>query len=422
MKRITLAPGAHVTVLPAEKFNRCRISINFIWRASKERATAEAVLPLVLERGYADCPDMTELSKRLARLYGAALSVDGTMSGQNRILTVSVSGIKDRFALENEALSREYADIAFGTAFRPYIVNGVLDGEAVAIEKEQLRELLVGEINEKRSYCIRQTRRRLYADSPAGVERNGYIEELDGLTAEDVTAAYRHMLRHAQIEVYVLGAQEEEVQRSLCAALEGVERTPDTLPQAITFPKETPEYYEEPMATVQGKLCMMFTPKESFRREDLSALRVASAIFGGLPTSRLFQNVREKQGLCYYCASSFTSLTNVLCVDSGIEHGNAQKTQQSILHELAEISEKPVSQQELQEAKLALTNQLAAVGDSLRGLESWYFSERMRGGEKTPQEVAREVEAVTAQDVQRIMSRFSLAVSYTLTKEEPTDE
>ena len=28
-------------------------------------------LPLVMERGYADCPDMTQLTKKLARLYGA---------------------------------------------------------------------------------------------------------------------------------------------------------------------------------------------------------------------------------------------------------------------------------------------------------------------------------------------------------------
>ena len=171
MERITLAPGAHINVLPAEKFNRCRISINFIWPAAREWATAEALLPLVLERGYQGCPDMTELSKKLARLYGAALSVDGTMSGQSRVLTVSLSGIRDAFALAGEPLSREYADIAFGTAFEPYRVDGVLDAEAVAIEKEQLRELLEGEINEKRSYCIRQARRGQGAG--AGGRRGG---------------------------------------------------------------------------------------------------------------------------------------------------------------------------------------------------------------------------------------------------------
>ena len=110
MEQIAVAPGARITVLPAEKFHRSRISINFLWPAAREWATAEALLPFVLERGYRDCPDMTELSKKLARLYGAALSVDGTMCGENRVLTVSVAGIKDTFALENEPLSMEYED------------------------------------------------------------------------------------------------------------------------------------------------------------------------------------------------------------------------------------------------------------------------------------------------------------------------
>lgn len=231
--------GAHINVLPAEKFNRCRISINFIWPAAREWATAEALLPLVLERGYQGCPDMTELSKKLARLYGAALSVDGTMSGQSRVLTVSLSGIRDAFALAGEPLSREYADIAFGTAFEPYRVDGVLDAEAVAIEKEQLRELLEGEINEKRSYCIRQARRRFYGDSPAGIERNGYLDEVDGLTADAVTRAYARMVEQAQIEVFVLGADVDAVAQRLRTALSGLRRAPEELPRPSPCPPKS---------------------------------------------------------------------------------------------------------------------------------------------------------------------------------------
>lgn len=421
MERITLAPGAHINVLPAEKFNRCRISINFIWPAAREWATAEALLPLVLERGYQGCPDMTELSKKLARLYGAALSVDGTMSGQSRVLTVSLSGIRDAFALAGEPLSREYADIAFGTAFEPYRVDGVLDAEAVAIEKEQLRELLEGEINEKRSYCIRQARRRFYSDSPAGIERNGYLDEVDGLTADAVTRAYARMVEQAQIEVFVLGADVDAVAQRLRTALSGLRRAPEELPAPIAMPAEEPRSFEEPLPTVQGKLCMLFTPGEPFAPQDLSALRVAVALLGGTPTSRLFQNVREKQSLCYYCAASYTSLTGALCVDSGVEHANAAAARESILKELAALCAGPVEDGELADTKRALKNQLAAVGDTLQGLEGWYFAERMRGADKAPEQVAAEVDAVTADDVRRVLSRFRLSVCYTLTKEAGAD-
>ena len=56
MERTLIAPGVHLSCDPAEKFNRCRISVHFAFPAKRETATAHALLPLVLERGYADCP------------------------------------------------------------------------------------------------------------------------------------------------------------------------------------------------------------------------------------------------------------------------------------------------------------------------------------------------------------------------------
>lgn len=138
MERKKLAPGVFITTLDAEKFNRCRITIHLRYPALRRSATDAAVLPLVLERGYAGCPDMTELSRKLARLYGADLGVDQSSAGIDRVLTVDICGIKDRFALDGENLTREYADIAFGTIFEPYLIDGVFDPEAVRIEKESL--------------------------------------------------------------------------------------------------------------------------------------------------------------------------------------------------------------------------------------------------------------------------------------------
>ena len=218
MERTLIAPGVHLSCDPAEKFNRCRISIHFAFPAQRATATAHALLPLVLERGYADCPDMTLLTKKLAKLYGADLTVDARPMGCNHNLCVSVTGIKDRFALEGEPLTREYASIALGAAFHPAFVGGVFDPQAVEIEKQMLKKALEDELNDKRIYCLRQANREFFGDSPAAVRQEGYLEEVDGLTPEQLTAAYREMLRTASIELIVLGCDEASTTAELFGA------------------------------------------------------------------------------------------------------------------------------------------------------------------------------------------------------------
>lgn len=421
MQRELIAPGVHLNAIPAEKFNRCRLSIHFRFPASREKATDHALLPLVLERGYAACPDMTALSRKLAKLYGAALTVETSMQGASRVLSISITGIKDRYALEGEALSAEYAAIAFGVAFEPYFEDGLFSREAVRIEKATLARQLESEINDKRLYCVRQARRKFYGDSPAGIERDGYLADLPAVTPETLTAAYRGMLSAAQIDVICLGADEAAVRAALLEKLAGTERAPAELPGNLFLPGQPAQRFEERMDLVQAKLCMMFTWNAPADPEDLNAFRLAMCLYGGGATSRLFLNVREKQSLCYYCAASYTSLTGALCVDSGVEHANAAAARESILKELAALCAGPVEDGELADTKRALKNQLAAVGDTLQGLEGWYFAERMRGADKAPEQVAAEVDAVTADDVRRVLSRFRLSVCYTLTKEAGAD-
>ena len=418
MKRENLAPGVFLNTLDAQKFNRCRITIRFQYPACRETATASAVLPLVLERCCADYPDMTLLSRRLAKLYGADLSVDNSTNGANRVLTVSVTGIKDEFALEGEDLTAEYADLVFGVAFRPYLVNGRFDEEALAIERGKLRQQLQAEVNDKRLYCVRQARRRFFGDSLAGVERDGYLEEVDGVTPQLLTRVYEEMLCRASIEVTAIGAKDETVRRLLLAALEGRKRDWQAPLPGLFMPRRQPDHQVETMDMVQAKLCLLFTAGRCTGAQEIAASRLAMALYGGSVTSRLFLNVREKQSLCYYCSSSYTSVTGCMMVDSGVEPANARKAEAAILKELAQLCDGPITDEEMEDCRRGLLSSLESVEDSLSGLEGWYFAEIARGGPvSTPAQARAALEQVTKEQVRQVLRQFTLSVSYLLTPE-----
>lgn len=423
MERRQIAPAVYLNQIKAEKFNQCRIALHFQFPADRQTATAHALLPLVLERGYADCPDMTELSRQLARLYGANFSVDTTVNGANRILSVGITGIKDEFALEGEALSREYAKIALGVAFRPYLVEGCFDPEAVEIEKDKLKRQLESEVNNKRLYCVRQARRRFYKDSPAGIERDGYLDEVEGITPRRLTEVYREMLRTATVDVMIAGADAEEVVQELKQELEAIDRAPAALAAPMAMPRQEAEHTREEMEMEQAKLCLLFTAGRPSGTEEIAACRLAISLFGGSATSRLFVNVREKQSLCYYCGATYSSVTGTMCVDSGIQPGNGQRVEEAVLKELKDLCEGPITQDELEDCRRVLLTGMDSIEDTLYGLENWYYTEICRGGEVAdPQTARRSLEEVTVEDVRAILRRFSLSVSYLLTAKEGQHE
>ena len=391
MERTLIAPGVHLSCDPAEKFNRCRISIHFAFPAQRATATAHALLPLVLERGYADCPDMTLLTKKLAKLYGADLTVDARPMGCNHNLCVSVTGIKDRFALEGEPLTREYSSIALGAAFHPAFVGGVFD--------------------------------------PQAVRQEGYLEEVDGLTPEQLTAAYREMLRTASIELIVLGcddAQMAAIRDALLAELTAIDRAPLPLVENMATPRQEPVHKTETFDMVQAKLCMLFTLGQPMQPQQLAAVRLAMALYGGSVTSRLFLNVRERDHLCYYCSASFQSFTGSMAVNSGVEHADAARAEQAILKELADLCDGPITDEELEDCRRGLLSGMNGVEDSLGGMETWYYIEVLRAGAnsaapiQTPAQARAALQAVTKEDVRSILRQLTLSVSYLLTKEEPT--
>ena len=347
--------------------------------------------------------------------------------GCNHNLCVSVTGIKDAFALEGETLTAEYTKIALGAAFHPYFVDGCFDPQAVSIEKQMLKKGLEDEINDKRIYCLHQANREFFGDSPAGVRQEGYLEEVDGLTPAMLTDAYQQMLRTANIELLVLGcnaAQTAAIRDALLAELACIDRAPLPLVENMAMPTIAPVHKTENYDMVQAKLCMLFTLGQPMQPQQLAAVRLAMALYGGSVTSRLFLNVRERDHLCYYCSSSFQSFTGSMAVNSGVEHADAARAEQAILKELADLCTGPITDEEFEDCRRGLLSGMNGVEDSLGGIESWYYIEVLRAGAnsaapiQSPEQARNALRAVTKDEVRDILRRLTLSVSYLLTKED----
>jgi predicted Zn-dependent peptidase len=150
-------------------------------------------------------------------------------------------------------------------------------------------------------------------------------------------------------------------------------------------------------------------PSYPMPHESRFACYVLNTVLGGGMSSRLFQNIREKQGLAYavYSELSMYSDTGCLAIYAGTSVETAGKVVESIVQELREVKQNLVPAEELRRAKDHLK------GSFVLGLES--TSSRMGNLARqelyykrffTLDEMLQSIENVTAEQVQRIAQEF----------------
>lgn len=416
MNRQQIAKNVNLTILPNDKFKRNRLSVNFIVPNTKDMATKFAILPSLLERAYEDYPNMQLLSRKLSRMYSASLSATSSVIGQNRSLRFTIQGIKNEYCLSDENLLEEMSRLLMGIIFKPCTEDGAFIASWTEVEKEKLKEEIEGEINDKRSYCIKNAKRKFFKDSLNGVEKLGYIQEIDDITPQKLFECYKYVINTGVVEIFITANETQEIFQLFKKYFKEDNRIDSAiLPISVTAPCETEKYIEK-IDMTQGKICLLYTTKRPLEEDERYKMLVATALLGGTASSRLFKNVREKQSLCYYCAAGFNGFTSSMSVDSGVEHENVEKTISAIEHELAQLISGDITAKEIEETKLVIQNSLKANYDGLHGLEAWYLNEAMRTTSCTPEYAMKKVCTVTEQDIKDVLKLFNLNVIYILTK------
>lgn len=138
---------------------------------------------------------------------------------------------------------------------------------------------------------------------------------------------------------------------------------------------------------------------------DRYALTVFNTIMGGNMSSRLFIEVRERRGLCYYISSDSEAHldTGSWVIQAGVDVTRIEEAIKVVLEELVRIRDEQVSEKELIKSKEYLKGKLALGLEDSKGVANLYGAgELLEGKIRTPEEIIEGIERVTIADVQRI--------------------
>lgn len=408
--------GVHFRSVRDAKFKTVRLSVNFILPLQKQGAAGNAILPFLLSRASREYPDFTRLGERLEELYGAQVDADVQKLGDLQMLSVYASGIADRYALNGEKVSTELSRLLCSMIFDPPLENGLFSKDGFEQERRQTLELIDSEYNDKRTFARLRCEELMCAGEPYGLSRYGSREDIRGLKLEELSEAWRSMLRSAKVEIMVLGdCDPEPVYDAFRRAFEQAKKNSAVACSTEVVKKaDKVNDVTEKMDVAQSKLVLGFRTSTASPDPKTAAVKLMIALYGGTPSSKLFLNVREKLSLCYYCSAQYNSMKGIMLVQSGVETKNVERAKTEILAQLDEVKNGRFSDDEVSAARLALCNGYRTIGDSLGGMEAWYLSQTFSDRVRTPEEAATELQAVTRQDLIDAANLVTLDTVYRL--------
>ena len=170
-------------------------------------------------------------------------------------------------------------------------------------------------------------------------------------------------------------------------------------------------------ALEQVQLCIG-VPAYPIAHEKRHAGYILNTLLGGGMSSRLFQNIRERQGLAYSIYSDLNPYrdTGCLAVYAGTSLASASKVVQSVVEEFRKLKTESVPEEELKRSKAQLKGSLMlSLESSTARMSNLARQEMYFDRFYDLDELIERIEAVTAEDLTSLANEFFKTQSVAVT-------
>ena len=282
-------------------------------------------------------------------------------------------------------------------------------------EKKILEEKIKSRQDDKKEYSKIRCLEEMCKENAFGIFADGYIEDIKEIDEMVLLMHYKNIIKHSKVEIFMTG--EKQQKNDMMELANKMRFESDFLWQTepmILKQNKQIKQIKQTLHTAQSRIVMGFDTNVMPEQKEFASLLICNELFGGSPTSLLFQNVREKEGACYDINSFLFRLCPILMVKSGIEKQYYDKAVEMIKNSLKLLQEKTVEKQQLEQAKQSMIRYYISMKDSQTALMDFALNEWILKTNRTIEQFIKEIEQVTEQEVQKRAQQLCLNTIYLL--------
>ena len=417
-KQTEIKKGIKLHTIKTEKFKTNLIAIMLTTKLDRENVTKNALIPAVLRRGTKNLTTQEEINKKLEEMYGASLDCGLDKTGDNQVLKFYIETVNDEFLpQEAENMLKISLEKIFEFVFNPYLENGCFKKEYVEQEKENIKQIIDGKIDNKARYSLDRCIEEMYKDQPYGLYKYGYVEDMKDINEKNLYEYYQQLINECKIDIFVSGIIDEETE-NIIKNNENIIKLKDREPQynkpeIIAKKSEKENDVQESMDVTQGKLIigMDLDIDDDNLRFDVM---IYNSIFGGSANSKLFQNVREKACLAYTASSSYYRFKNNIFINCGIEIKNYEKALEIIKQQIEDMKKGDFTDEEVENAKKGIIASIKTIDDEQDTEITYFFSQELSKNKCNIEQYMQKISEVTKEKVVDVANKVSVNTVYFL--------
>jgi len=246
-----------------------------------------------------------------------------------------------------------------------------------------------------------------WPDHPLGRPVSGYADTVAAMINEDVQRFYKTWYKPSNMVFAIAGNfEEEEVLRQVTETFSGLPAgEAPRMDSAPTFQAGI-QMVERPISQVHIGIAM---PGPSAQDEKRYLCNLLAGILGGGGTSRLFEIIREQEGLAYNVYAYHTGhiSAGMMGIYEAVAPNNCERALKLTFDELRRIYQEPIALEELDRSREQLKGSMLMALESTHARVSRMAKGLLFKGRIIPiEEIIEHIDAVTVPSIQEFAQEF----------------
>lgn len=401
-------------LIKTKKFKTTMIRVVFHTPIKKDEITMRNILSDILLQSSKKYDSRRSLTIESEELYAADVSTSNHRLGNYLFTNFTLQVLNDKYTEEGNL--EKAVEFLSDIIFSPDISNNSFKEEKLDIVKVNTVVALNSLKEDATSYSLIRMAEAYDKDSPVSYRMTGYLEDLELITTKNLYETYQKMIENDYVDIFVVGEYDNAEMLAIIKKYFKFKKIKKPKEPYLISPKKCRKrrlFAKETIENSQSKLAIACPINKLTEYERDYPLLLANLILGGGSDSKLFQNVREKNSLCYSIHSFINKFDNLLVIVAGIDKKNFNKTVELTTDILTNMKKGKISEREIQIAKEFYSSAAKEVEESEYRMMNEVFMQEILGIEPLEERV-RKMRQVSKQEIVKVCKKINMDTIFLL--------